>query len=120
MSQTSLIISGAGKVFARKNYDHSRKGLDSKVPQALESVHPPPTIWRHARKYFRYMDVHRKDLTLKAAEYAMKKYRSYRQVPNSIMMDIDVIVAASEWTVHIIFDCACKEIATRVDRLNKR
>lgn len=57
------------------------------------------------------MDVYRKGLTGKATEYAVKKYRSHRQIPNSIMMDINMIgdfFLTNEWTVHMVFDCICK------------
>ena len=68
---------GAVRVYVRKNCDYSWNGLVRTVPKALESV-PVKTIRRHAQKCFRYMDEYRKDLTGKAAEYAVKKYRSHR------------------------------------------
>ncbi|CCI48145.1 unnamed protein product [Albugo candida] len=51
------------------------------------------TILRHARKSFLFMDVYRKDLTGKAAEYALKKYRSHRRVPDSVHRDSNALVA---------------------------
>ena len=86
---------GAAKVYAHKNCDYSWKGLVGTVSKALESV-PLKTIRRHAQKCFRYMDVYRKDLTGKAVEYAVKKYRSHRRVSNSITMDINVVGVTDE------------------------
>ena len=86
---------GADKVYVRKNCDCSWKGLVSTVPKAPESV-SLKTIRRHVQECFRKMDVYRKDLTGKAAEYSVKKYRSHRRVSNSIMMHINVIGVINE------------------------
>lgn len=39
-----------------------------------------------AEKAQRYMDVYRKGISRKDAEYAVKKDRSHRRVPNSILL----------------------------------
>ncbi|CAG8743233.1 15205_t:CDS:1, partial [Cetraspora pellucida] len=38
-----------------------------------------------------YMDVYRKGLTGKPAEYAVKKYRSHCHVPDTILNEIDAL-----------------------------
>ena len=77
------------KKFSQSNCDYSWTGLHKTVPLALASV-PLATIRRYARKAFCYMDVYRKDLTGKAAEFAVKKYRSHHQVPDSVLQSVDV------------------------------
>ncbi|RIA79587.1 hypothetical protein C1645_840337 [Glomus cerebriforme] len=62
---------GAAKKFSQSNCDYSWTGLQRTVPLALASV-PLTTIRRYARKAFRYMDVYRKGLTGKAAEFLLK------------------------------------------------
>ena len=56
------------------------------VPKALDSV----SVYRESQ---RYMDIFRKGLSGKSAEYAVKKYRSHRRVPNSILMDMNCLTA---------------------------
>ncbi|CAG8691283.1 14295_t:CDS:2, partial [Cetraspora pellucida] len=63
------------------------KGLQDTVPNSLDSV-SLTTIQHFSRKAFRYMNIYRKSLTKKAAEFAVKKYHSHRRVPDSIFYDI--------------------------------
>ena len=41
-----------------------------------------------ARKSYRYMDAYRNGLNVKQAEYAVKKYKRHRIIPNNILHDI--------------------------------
>lgn len=64
----------------------SRKSKKSKAAKARLSsqVRENSTIRKLARKSKRYMDVYRKGLTEKLAEFAVKKYKSHRRIPNEI------------------------------------
>ena len=64
------------------------EGLKRTVPEALASV-GLKTIRRFARRSQRYMSAYRYDLTLKAAEYAVRKYKSHRRIPHGVIIDID-------------------------------
>ncbi|CAB4416861.1 unnamed protein product [Rhizophagus irregularis] len=80
---------GAAKKFSRSNCDYLWTGLQRTVPLALASV-PLTTIRRYARKAFRYMDVYRKGLTGKAAEFAVKKYHLHRRVSDSVLESVGI------------------------------
>ena len=79
---------GAAKYYCRVNCDYTWQGLKNIVPEALASV-DLLTIQRFARRAQRYMSAYRRGLTLKAAEYAVKKYKSHRKIPDSAVIDID-------------------------------
>ena len=67
---------GAAKRYTRKHCDYSWENILVTVPAALASI-SLDEIRRHSRKALRYMDVYRKGLTGKAAEYAVKRYKSH-------------------------------------------
>ena len=59
------------------------------VPLALDSV-SLYSICKFERKSARYMDCYRKGLDMKQAEYAVKRYKSHRKIPDSILTEIDI------------------------------
>ena len=83
---------GSCKAFTRKHCDYSWKTLQTTVPLALNSI-PLSRIRRFARKSERYIDAYRlKDgnarLTPAQVEYAVKKYRSHRRIPEKIIEEL--------------------------------
>jgi len=62
--------------------------LQRVVPTALESV-SIITIRKFARKAWRYMDLYRKGITGKLAEYAAKKYKSHRCIPEYVVEELN-------------------------------
>lgn len=82
---------GAAKQYTRKHCNYSWAGLQETVPSAMSSI-SLTTIRRFACKTQRYMDVYRKNLSGKAAEYAVKKYRSHRRIPASVLMNVNALL----------------------------
>ena len=76
---------GAAKHYACDNCNYTWTGLQKIVPEALDSV-PLITLRRYARKSWHYMDIYRKGLTGKIAEFVNKKYR---RVPDMIYDEIN-------------------------------
>jgi len=61
--------------------------LQNVVPEALESV-SLRQIQDYAQKSFWYMDAYRKGLNIKQAEYAVKKYKWHRIIPQTIFDEL--------------------------------
>jgi hypothetical protein len=68
---------GAAKRYARNNCNYTWSGLQETVIDSVDVI----TIRRFARKAWRYMDLYRHRITGKLAEYAAKKYKSHRRIP---------------------------------------
>ena len=79
---------GASKKYSRKNCDYTWTGLQRIVPIALNQVPLSSQIRAFARKSYRYMDAYRKGLDAKQAEYAVKRYKRHRVIPNTLFHDI--------------------------------
>eukprot|EP00474_Spongospora_subterranea_P004659 CRZ05117.1 hypothetical protein [Spongospora subterranea] len=79
---------GATKKYTRKHCTYSFKDLEKVIPVALKKT-SLATMRRFARKSFRYMDAYREKngrfLTNRQVEYAMKKYRGHRTVPDTVI-----------------------------------
>ncbi|CAJ0748393.1 16_t:CDS:1, partial [Entrophospora sp. SA101] len=56
----------------------------------LDSV-PLITIRRFAQKAWRYMDLYRHGIGGKLAEYAVRKYRSHRKIPDEVLKELEKI-----------------------------
>lgn len=79
---------GYCKKFTRANCDYSFQGLVNILPKTLNSV-PLSSIRKFARKSWRYMDAYREKngqfLTMHQVEFAVRKYKSHRSVPQTIL-----------------------------------
>jgi hypothetical protein len=75
---------GDAKRYSRLHCDYTFKSLKEIVPRALESV-TLTKIRRFARRSIRYMSAYEQGLSGKAAVFAVKKYRSHRRVPATVL-----------------------------------
>ncbi|RIA99536.1 hypothetical protein C1645_811341 [Glomus cerebriforme] len=73
----------SAKRYTRENCNYTWSSLQKTIPEALDSI-SLITIRKFARKSWRYMDIYRKGITGKVAEYAVKKYNSHHHVPDTI------------------------------------
>src|SRR5947209_191715 len=67
---------GATKKYMREHCNYSWKGLQETLPKELHSIETN-TIRKFARKSWRYMQLYRTGLSVKLAEYAVKKFKSH-------------------------------------------
>jgi len=75
---------GEAKRYSRLHCDYSFRSLKEIVPIALELV-TLTKIRRFARRSAQYMSAYEHGLSGKAAVFAVKKYRSHRRVPASVL-----------------------------------
>ena len=75
---------GVSKRYARENCVYSWSGLQKVVPESLDSV-PLIIIRKFVRKCWRYVDAYRKGISGKLVEYAIKRYKSHRRIPDAIL-----------------------------------
>ncbi len=71
----------------RDNYNYIFPGLCNAVLRTLSDV-PVVEIRRYVQLAFRYMDAYQTGLR-KAAEVAIKKYRSHWRIPRATLENID-------------------------------
>lgn len=79
---------GAAKRTARQECDYSFRSLANNLSSFLDQV-SLAVIRRFARKAWRYIDAYCKDYDAKTAEFAVKKYKSHRRIPEGLDRDID-------------------------------
>jgi hypothetical protein len=46
-------------------------------------------IRKFLRKYWHYMDLYKKGIDEKLVKYAVKKYKFYRRIPNSVLEELN-------------------------------
>jgi hypothetical protein len=83
---------GYAKRLVRKRCNYTFAGLQREVPIALDSC-PLSVIRNFSRKAWRYMDAYRKGLTGRLAEFAVKKYKSHRRIPNFVLSELEKLAA---------------------------
>src|SRR6266542_2785801 len=80
---------GASKKYSRKNCDYTWTGLQRIVPIALNQV-PLSHLRAFARKSYRYIDVYRKGLDIKQAEYSQTSIYRTRGSRTKVRYIVDV------------------------------
>ena len=95
---------GAVKRYTRNNCDYSFKGLEKIIPEALNSI-SLEKIRCFARRTWRFIDAYRKGLTGIEALYAVKKYRSYWQIPENIIAICLILTRCQSRNEVVISDC---------------
>ena len=63
------------------------------TPSGVTSILPGDT-WMHTGKFclvVTFLTNHSQGLSVKQAEFAVKKYKSHRRIPASIMMDLEIM-----------------------------
>jgi hypothetical protein len=83
---------GYVKRFLRCNCNYTWEGLKEMLPKALEDV-SLVSIRKFARKCWRYMDAYRSKnghyLTPRQIEYAVRRYRGHRTIPQSVLDELN-------------------------------
>ena len=81
----------------RRLYNYSYMDLVNQIPEVLNSV-PTTIIRKFACKSWRYMDAYDKGLEGQAAEWAVNKFKSHRQIPENIerLMEMNEVRGTNE------------------------
>ncbi|CAG8646640.1 4909_t:CDS:2, partial [Paraglomus occultum] len=74
---------GYAKRETRRRCSYKYDDLVKVIPEVLNSI-PITTIRKFARKSWRYMDAYDKGLEGRMAEWAVKKYKSHRRLPDNV------------------------------------
>ena len=72
----------------RSNCDYSLPALRNTVPRGLDSVRLS-SIRKFAQKSLRFMDAYRQGLDGRLADYAVKKYKSHRRIPDDVILEAE-------------------------------
>ncbi|CAG8770341.1 14203_t:CDS:2, partial [Rhizophagus irregularis] len=78
----------AAKRYSRENCDYLWERLQKIVPESLNLVNLT-TIRKFSRKIWRYIDFYRKGIDGKLVEYTIKKYKSYRRIPECVLEELN-------------------------------
>ncbi|TFK91730.1 hypothetical protein K466DRAFT_482133 [Polyporus arcularius HHB13444] len=71
----------------KKNFEHAKQ-----VAVGILNSCPTDVIRRFINRSWRFMDAYRQGLTGKAAEWAVRKQKSHRQVSRTAMMHLDAVL----------------------------
>ncbi|GBB90989.1 hypothetical protein RclHR1_18070004 [Rhizophagus clarus] len=78
----------AAKRYSRENCNYSWEGLQRVVPESLDSI-TLITIRKFSIKCWHYMDLYMKGIDRKLVEYAVKKYKSHRRIPEGVLEELN-------------------------------
>ena len=80
----------AYKRYIWENCNYSWNGLQQVIPKSLDFI-LLVIIRKFARKCWYYMDAYKKGISRKLVEYAVKKYKSHRIIPDSVLEELNKI-----------------------------
>jgi hypothetical protein len=86
---SSILLKDTGAQ-QKDGQERTFQGLERIVPEALDRI-PLDQMRRFSRKSWRFISAYSHGLTGLAADYAVKKYKSHRRIPDSVVDDPDVL-----------------------------